>query len=345
MSDYQITGPYGHKNLAVFLLHSPQQHQRQFLTLDEGLKSGLVKVTEKASAQVNELMVENDSDLPLFLQEGDRLFGGKQDRILYASLVVPPKSGPNPVPAFCVEPGRWSEGRSGERFEATTNSALAPLRVRNAAKLAKSQQQVWQEVANFRFHHAHVVRAGADSFGRVDFGPSTSLNEVLDDPAVVKLTQDYTAALETLLQDKPDAVGVAIAVQGRFVEVNIYPNHQLLRRMYPRLLQSHVLDAISQKGGTQASSHPTPENLRRLLTEGRQKQKRTERVNALNRLEIIELEFQDAKTGQWAHCMSYYDEQPIHLQWVSVNQPTEMPDNPVPDTRDQRPRLLQQLNP
>src|SRR5262245_51728013 len=51
----RVSGPYAHKNLAVFLVHADGQDGRDFLTLDEGLAQGLVKVTEKAEARVGEL--------------------------------------------------------------------------------------------------------------------------------------------------------------------------------------------------------------------------------------------------------------------------------------------------
>src|SRR5262249_10907832 len=154
-----------HQNLSVYLLHADKQDDNDYLTLDQGLKDGLVKVTEKENEQVNELQLENRSDRYLFLQEGDRLEGGKQDRIIITSLVVPPHSGTLPVPANCVEHGRWHAGAGGVMFYATANAALAPQPVRRAAKgldevteagtvvrghsLASSRQgMVWDAVAD-----------------------------------------------------------------------------------------------------------------------------------------------------------------------------------------------------
>src|SRR5688572_11021310 len=107
---YRITGPYSHENLSVYLLHSRTQDDRDFMTLDEGLKTKQVRITEKEQEDVGELLISNSSHRPLFLQEGDRLKGGKQDRTLYASLVIPPKAMKVPVPTFCIEPTRWTEG-------------------------------------------------------------------------------------------------------------------------------------------------------------------------------------------------------------------------------------------
>src|SRR5262249_18275521 len=72
---FEITGPYTHENLSVFLLHSPNQDDREFITLDQGLKEGWVKVSEKQKQEVGELQIENQSEYPLFIKEGDRLQG------------------------------------------------------------------------------------------------------------------------------------------------------------------------------------------------------------------------------------------------------------------------------
>src|SRR5438093_7460880 len=88
-----VSGPYRHENMALFLVHAENQDERDFLTLDEGLRKGLVKVTELEQERVGELHVDNQSDRPLYLQEGERLYGGKQDRTIAVSMVLPPKSG------------------------------------------------------------------------------------------------------------------------------------------------------------------------------------------------------------------------------------------------------------
>src|SRR5262245_14162227 len=48
----RVSGPYRHESLTVFLVHSQKQDESNFLTLDEGLKDGLVKVTELDQEQV-----------------------------------------------------------------------------------------------------------------------------------------------------------------------------------------------------------------------------------------------------------------------------------------------------
>ena len=55
----------------------------------------------------------------MFLQAGDLLFGGKQDRVVAVSTLVPPRSGPISIDVFCVEKDRWAMSLSGKSFTAS----------------------------------------------------------------------------------------------------------------------------------------------------------------------------------------------------------------------------------
>ena len=72
------------------------------LTLEEALTSGVAQVRE--TSDVNSLEIENLGDTPVFVQAGEIVKGGKQDRTLMVSLLLPPKSGRVPIAskAFCT---------------------------------------------------------------------------------------------------------------------------------------------------------------------------------------------------------------------------------------------------
>ena len=56
---------------------------------------------------MSELLIENLlADKDVFIQAGEILRGGRQDRTLGVDFVVPAMS-KLPVPSFCVESGRW----------------------------------------------------------------------------------------------------------------------------------------------------------------------------------------------------------------------------------------------
>ena len=61
----------------------------------------------RGGAQVNQLVLINNSKRPLLLLAGEIVTGGKQDRIIGKDRLVPAESDPVDLSVFCVEPGRW----------------------------------------------------------------------------------------------------------------------------------------------------------------------------------------------------------------------------------------------
>src|SRR5215470_10193768 len=123
---YRISGPVVHENLAIYFVHGKSAEGPIPLTLQEALANGSAQVRETGS--VNQLEVENTGDTAVFIQSGDIVKGGRQDRVLTVSLIIPPHSGAMPIASFCVEQGRWTaRGREdAHRFE--TASASVPSR-------------------------------------------------------------------------------------------------------------------------------------------------------------------------------------------------------------------------
>jgi hypothetical protein len=140
----------------------------QFLTLDEGLKSGEVEVTEAGKVQglvrsrgglpaqryqgdqVNTLVLVNNSKRPLLLLAGEIVTGGKQDRIIAKDRIVPADADPIDLSVFCIEHGRWTESsdKFGTSAKAANESIMVQPTVRQQAMVAKDQQQVWNSVSN-----------------------------------------------------------------------------------------------------------------------------------------------------------------------------------------------------
>jgi hypothetical protein len=314
----QVTGPFTHQNVAVFLVHSERQDPREFITLDEGLKAGTVKVTEKAEEQVNQLVIDNQSDYPLFLQEGDRLSGGKQDRTIHASMVVPAHSGKTNVAAFCIEPSRWRQGQNGAMFGAVSNTALAPKSVRLKSKFAANQAEVWEEVANEkRTGEALKLAASQDS----------SLNSTYEAPKVKELCDDLARALASPVDAHPTAVGVAIAINGKIEEVNIYPNHQVLQKLYPRLLQSYALQAVAEKSQEQPAATLACPDVVRFMAPKKEENKREVEVDKFNALQLIELDDKSVEAR------TRYDGVEVHVQRATAKNPRPRVDRAAPNPR------------
>jgi len=300
----RITGPYVHANLAVYLLHSDARDDRDFVTLDEGLKNKTVTVTEKEQGEVNQLLLENLGEKPLFVQEGDRVKGGKQDRIVGLSFVVPGKSGKVAIPSFCVEQGRWTSqgGLAGASFTAG-DAQLAPKEVRAAAKAGNNQSEVWERVGITKQQAAEKLGAA---------NTNSSLNESMDSEKAKKALEPYEKALGGLLAGQPDVVGVAFALNGKIEEVNVYPGHNLLAKLYSRLLGSYAFAAVlDAKGG----SAPSASKLAAFMKEGREKGRRSEDAVG-NRVTLLDFERQ-------VRCQTEFQGQVVHAQWMRREEATE----------------------
>src|SRR5271156_4538611 len=138
-SDWQasnISGPYNSGNLSVFFIHGKDQIKGHvYMTLQEALAKKEVVVHE--TGNVNELSVDNLSNSIVFIQSGDIVKGGRQDRTMNNDLLLQPRAKNFSLDAFCVEHGRWSE-RAGEAADSfnSSNYAVAGKDLKLAAQKA-----------------------------------------------------------------------------------------------------------------------------------------------------------------------------------------------------------------
>lgn len=239
----KIHGPFVHEHLALYVVEDPSAKSAgEFITLAEGLSSGEVKVSEKKQAEVEELMIENSSGKPCFVQAGDVVKGGQQDRTIARDFVIPAKTAPTPVASFCVEQARW-EGNAA--FHASTQNAYGKD-LKLAVQGKSDQDEVWKQVARNK-------KLLADN-NDLETAKSTSLNEELDNAKVQQRMKAYKDALAKIVENRPNAVGVIAAVNGKFSTADVYADPGLFRKLFPRLLESAALEAISLK----AESRPAP---------------------------------------------------------------------------------------
>ena len=130
----RVTGPVVHENVAVYFIHGASVPGPVPQTLQEALAKGSVIVHETGNVQ--ELKVENKGSEPVFVQFGDIVKGGQQDRVLTVSMVLEPKSGVIPIGAYCVEQGRWAARGKEDVKRFAEADAIIPSR---EAKIAMAK--------------------------------------------------------------------------------------------------------------------------------------------------------------------------------------------------------------
>jgi hypothetical protein len=262
-SEPQLSGPYQQDNLAIFLIHGPSTPAGHLplVTLDEALAAGQAAVYE--TSDVNNLEVENlSADRLLFVQAGDIVKGGKQDRVLSVDLVLPPKSGRTSIAAFCVEHGRWSSrGEESAEAFASANKAIAGKDLKLAAKSEKSQEGVWDAVREAQ----GMLEAAVGGVVAAPESPS-SYQLTLENEKIAAAMAAQIAALKSLVDDHDDAVGFIYAVNGQIAGGDIYGSRDLFRKLWPRLLEASAVEAVAAKGEQTVAVVATEEDARKLMS-------------------------------------------------------------------------------
>lgn len=258
--NYKISGPYKHDNLSVFLIHGKDRITgRTFLTLQEAITQRKVIVYETRS--VNELAIENISNDEVYVQSGEIVKGGQQDRVLAIDMIVPAQSGKMPIAAFCVEHGRWSK-RGNEQVKVFSSSAevVSTRDLKLAAKRSRSQGEVWKNVTVVQDKLSQNVGV------RVNGAASeSSLQLALENKEVQKSADEYVKALSRITQGQNDVIGYAFAINGKVNSADVYASSGLFKKLWPKLLKASAIEAIAEfrKGATFANV--SPENVKTFL--------------------------------------------------------------------------------
>ncbi|MFN8185460.1 MAG: DUF6569 family protein [Gaiellales bacterium] len=239
----QLGEPLVHRGISVYPLFPRRAPAARYVTLDEALPLGL-RVTElNADGTVPELLVHNPLETPVLLYDGEELVGAKQNRILDLTVLVPSRS-ELPIPVACVEQGRWS--RRSDAFSIAPHAAYPELRRRKAEVFASAgparggaQGVVWDAVAEKLARHQarSATRAQADLF-------ATRERDLAGLRGSFPLQGGQCGAILALPGGKTGPERAAS------LSLDCLSRPDAFARLYPRLLQGYLLDALERLDGT-----------------------------------------------------------------------------------------------
>jgi ARG/rhodanese/phosphatase superfamily protein len=281
--DWRLLDPVAFENITIFpVVSSSSQDTSPFLTLDEGLSSGEVLVSERGAAvlertrdghpvsvppynsgaSVNQLVLINRSKRPLLLLAGELVSGGKQDRIIGKDRIVPVGSDPLPLDVFCVEHGRWT----GASSQFGASKTIVHPSVREQAAVAQNQSEVWDAVRSGTLAKA---RSAGGSAGQPAAPPARLSSEAIGDAiATAAPTQSYSKIYEkspagasvdefveelqrrfnraTLGLKGERVVGVVVAYGGEVAWSDIFASGELFEHYWSKLLRSYAVEALAR---------------------------------------------------------------------------------------------------
>jgi hypothetical protein len=281
--DWRVLDPVTYENIAIFpVVSRSSQDTSSFLTLEEGLASGEVIVSERgatgmvrnrgqvlppgapqyAAASVNQLVLINRSKRPLLLLAGELVSGGKQDRIIGKDRIVPVGAEPLPLDVFCVEHGRWT----GASSQFTASTVIVHPSVREQAAVDQKQDEVWAAVAGGSTDAARLSRASAAGPSapapRISPGtlaetitveaPTQSYRKIYEghrvggsvDSFVEQVQRRFARATANLKGEH--VVGVIVAYGGEVAWSDIFASDELFRQYWSKLLRSYAVEALAR---------------------------------------------------------------------------------------------------
>jgi hypothetical protein len=284
---YRVLAPIESGNLLLFPVvraEGKSPGETPFITLDEGIRSGDVEVTEAGRVQglvrprrlapaqpdnfsrgdeVNTLVLVNHSSKPLLLLAGEIVTGGKQDRVIAEDRIVPVGADPIDLSVFCIEPGRWTEDSPvfGAAAKSSARGFMVQPTIRERAMVQKDQQQVWDSVhgAIHQMEMASAPHPTMPANGGIQNSlpvprplGTTSYARVMQDSVVSEKVDEAAAPVikardQVLAQLRQEhAVGVVVAVRGEIVWADLFADPDLLARYWTKLVRSYAAESLAE---------------------------------------------------------------------------------------------------
>jgi len=239
LSRVRLESPVSFRGLTVFPLLA-KSSPRFYITLDEAMAAKEIDITD--SGRVEDVNVKNTGNRHVLIVDGEEIVGAKQNRVFNSSLMVAP--GQTVVAKVsCVEQGRWSTASTG--FGTSGTQLFARARQMNtqavAGNMAASstpvgdQTEVWDRVA--RKNEALGVPS-----------ETRAMHEAY------KLRQEDVDAYVKQFQPLKTQVGAVFAIRGEIVGLDLFDDAGTLEKMYPKLVRSYALDAISPEPNVKTSA-------------------------------------------------------------------------------------------
>jgi hypothetical protein len=222
------------RNLTVYPLTNGGGNEMKVATLAEALEARMVTVSELEVPTVEEIILDNQGSEPLFLLDGEEIFGAHQTRVTTTAALIDAETSV-PLPVACIEEGRW-EGDG--RFQGSFTSTHPRLRsiicrgVNNSLKSRRTfrapQRLVWDEVT--RKLTSLKVTSATSSFHDL----ATTLAEE---------TARYAVDASELL----NAQGMIVTAGKELLGFEYAADVGLFKKLAPRLLHGYALDALERR--------------------------------------------------------------------------------------------------
>jgi hypothetical protein len=252
IENLQVGEPVYYEDLTIIPIYTATtaiKGHTYYTTLEEALKGKWLEIKELEGGQVPQVRLTNTSSRYIYIMGGEILTGCKQDRIVGRDVLIGPRSKGVIVPVYCVEQGRWNY--ESDSFYSKSNLGTYGLRAEAQKAKSGAQSSIWQKITGL--NRKMGVSSSSDAY-----------QAAYESQDIKRQIASFERRMEQVPQMYGDTVGVIVGVGGRIVSVDIFANPYLFRKLWPKILRSSALSAISSDERGSLTQREAVEFLRRL---------------------------------------------------------------------------------
>ncbi|WP_304125224.1 DUF6569 family protein [Methanosphaera cuniculi] len=234
--NFEYTSIQSYENISIIGIKSNKNYNNiDILPLKKGLQMGLVKISELENASVNKLNVINNAITPLLILDGEELIGAKQNRIVNATYIIPPKTTMK-IEVSCTEEGRWKY--TTNHFKYSGHFAESKLRKAKAQDVTKSlkksktrksnQARIWNRIS--KVSDNLDVKSETSAMREIYTNNKAKINKYLEN-----------------LKDENDTIGSIILINNEVSGIELLFNTILYKENHKKLIESYIPEAIERK--------------------------------------------------------------------------------------------------
>jgi hypothetical protein len=251
---YDSAMEYKHLKIIPIIRKGPGDPRPQYLTLSKGIQSGLVTVSERGSASVENvhwLRINNNSKIPLFISSGEVIMGGRQDRMVAKDTILEPTGKDQYVSVMCVEEDRWSDKEKKFNY-----FNFANIRLRKVVDQSKNQVSIWREI------YSQLDSNGVKS-------PTLAYAGQRLDKKALLLAEEYRRYFSNAIKKKKDSswVGFVCVTGDRIIGCDIFDANNVFYDQFEALVDGYAEEAIYRGAAVSISDSKVKTYMDKILTD------------------------------------------------------------------------------
>jgi hypothetical protein len=239
------------------------------LSLSDAIKNGIATITERGTAStenVHWLRINNKSDSSIYVNSGELIAGGRQDRMVMRDTILPPSKKDQYIPVMCVEEDRWSDKEKEFAYSGFANTHL-----RKVLDSTKNQVQIWREIDNqLERGHVNSKTLAYLSQREPEAGAKKKKKKAQEQ---FFLGDDYfNFFLQKLKRTDTSVVGIVCVSDNTILGSDIYAGVNLFNSQLEPLIRGYIDEALLFGGTVELPNDEVRKYMDNILTDEKSQQ-------------------------------------------------------------------------